>query len=132
MPLTPSLSPCFREIYATQRWDEGEEFEKENLETGMGLNTGLQEAGEVQIESLEQVMKEKASPVPVSESRCKAQRWVQNPELMAAGTVVMAAAEICKHGHIHWTLYIWIILASFSRNYYQNLPLGKEAEIQKG
>lgn len=40
----------------------------------MGLNTGLQEAGEVRVESLEQVMKEKASPVPVSESRCKAQR----------------------------------------------------------
>ena len=125
MPLTPYLSPCFPEIYATQRWDEGEEFEKENLEPGMGLNTGLQEAGEVRVESLEQVMKEKASPVPVSESRCKAQRWVQNPELTAT-------TEICKHGHIHWTLYIWIILASFSRNYYQNLPLGKETEIQRG
>ena len=62
------------------------------------------EAGEAGVERMEHVTKENASPAPVSESRCKAQRRAQNPELMATGTVVMT--EICKHGHIQWTLYI--------------------------
>lgn len=104
-PLTPSLSPCFPEIYALQRqveeefgvtWVWGRDWEDE-MEHWSQAESG--------VERMEHVTKENASRT--SEwVQVQAQRWAQNPELTAFRTVVMTEKYLAQLLLSQWVLYI--------------------------